>query len=129
MCRGDAGNGARGAGRVDGVAVVVPGERREVASGASSPGPGGSTVVGAGRRRPVGHSVANASVGRSFAGADESGLVSDDHELGAVARVQFAEDATDVGLRGERRHVEVFADLGVGLAACDLGEHFPFALA
>jgi len=78
---------------------------------------------------PLRHHVANAFVRRSFARADEPGLVSDDHKLGAVACVQFSEDATDVGLRGERRYVERLADLGVGLAACDLGEHFPLAIA
>ena len=48
------------------------------------------------------------------AGADEPGLVGEDHGLGAVAQPELEEDAADVGLDRRLAHDQRGGDLGVG---------------
>ena len=57
-----------------------------------------------------------------LAGSDEPGLVGDDDQLCAVARVELGQDAGDVGLDGGGADVEPGADLGVGQSLGDQGE-------
>ena len=56
-----------------------------------------------------------ASMGR----ADQAGVVGGDDELGAVARIEFHEQAADVGLGGGEADVQLGCDLGVGQAEPD----------
>lgn len=60
--------------------------------------------------------------------AHEPGLAGDDHELGAVACVQFGEEGADVGLDRGQAQVELFRDLCVGQAVGDQAEHLQFAV-
>src|SRR5258708_6807231 len=61
-----------------------------------------------------------ASMGR----AEQAGLVGGDDELGAVARIEFHEQAADVGLGGGEADVQLGRDLGVGQAEPDQGQDF-----
>src|ERR1700733_12907181 len=55
---------------------------------------------------------------------DEAAFVGQHDGLGAVAEVQFCQDAADVGLGGLFGDDEGAADLGVGQAAGDQLQHF-----
>ena len=61
-----------------------------------------------------------ASLGR----ADQAGVVGGDDELGAVACIEFHEQAADVGLGGGEADVQLGCDLGVGQAEPDHGQDF-----
>lgn len=50
----------------------------------------------------------------SAVGCDESALVGDDDELGAVAGVEFEHGAADVGLYGQGAEEQLVGDLVIG---------------
>ena len=64
----------------------------------------------------------------SGARCDEAGLVGERDELGAVVAVELGEDASDVGLGGERADDELAGDVGVAEAGGYQPEDLAFAL-
>ena len=57
----------------------------------------------------------------------EAGLVGHHHALDAVAKVEFGQDARDVGLDGGFSEVQLGRDLGVRQSPCDCPQDVEFA--
>ena len=74
-------------------------------------GPQGQ-AAGSGPLRNVGGEFTGALLER-VAGADESGLIRQHDELGAVAGVEFHHRPVEMGLDGERREKGAFGDVVV----------------
>jgi hypothetical protein len=66
------------------------------------------------------------SVGSTFGGSDNPGLVSEYDELDSVAGAEFGKGAGDVGLDCGFGDVESVADFGVVRTAADQNENFEF---
>src|SRR4029453_3076204 len=71
------------------------------------------------RRSRLGPSAGVDRPGLAGAGGDEPGLVGEGDELGAVVAVELGEDASDVGLGGERADHQPAGDVGVAEAGGD----------
>src|SRR5688572_12342656 len=85
-------------------------------NGCSANRPSGAGAVPPARR------CSSAAPCSLLSGPDEPALVGDHHELGAVAGVELAEEAADVGASGVGADVQDASDLGVRATGSDLGE-------
>jgi hypothetical protein len=57
---------------------------------------------------------------------NESSFVGADHRLDAVAQPKFGEHLAEVGLHCRLGDVQPLGDFGVGIAAGELDQYFPF---
>src|SRR5262245_61300927 len=58
---------------------------------------------------------------------DETGLVGDHHELGAVAGVELGEQPANMGFYGGYAECEVRGDIHIGQSTCDENQDLSFA--
>src|SRR6202030_3755862 len=86
--------------------------------------------VKAGKRSGPAWRMAAVAGGSGFAtGADDAGLVGEDHDLHAVAQAELGQGVGDVALDGCLAEVEPGCDLGVGHALGYQPDDVEFALA